>query len=140
MYDFTKSEMEKIEDNLMSYISNFGKPRIERSDDGNGFYVFTDNSDSWRQYCYNIDYLNGWLYGCVQAIHGNPKRNEEAKKMMESAGFRERYAVMNGERETKTIRNHKCYTFVYSDDAEYQDANGATYNTVTNTWINQKER
>lgn len=25
------------------------------------------------KYCYNIDYLNGWLYGCVQAACGNPK-------------------------------------------------------------------
>ena len=25
---------------------------------------------SWTQYCYNIDYLNGWLYGAVQAVNG----------------------------------------------------------------------
>ena len=30
MYDFTKNEMEIIKDNLMSFIANFGKPRIER--------------------------------------------------------------------------------------------------------------
>ena len=64
-----KSEMEIIKDNLVSFIANFGKPRIERGDDGKGFYVFTDNSDSWKQYCYNIDYLNGWLYGCVQTTN-----------------------------------------------------------------------
>lgn len=74
MYDFTKNEMEIIKDNLMSFIANFGKPRIERSDYGESFYVFTDDSDSWRQYCYNIDYLNGWLYGCVQTACGNLKR------------------------------------------------------------------
>ena len=136
MYDFTKSEMEKVEDNLMSYISNFGKPRIKRSDDGNGFYVFSDNSDSWRQFCYNIDYLNGWLYGCVQAIHGNPRRNEEFYYMMMDGGYRERFAVLYGTIEVKVIRTHKCYVFTYSSDIEYQDANGATYDTVTNTWIN----
>lgn len=27
-------------------------------------------SGSWTQYCYNIDYLNGWLYGAVQAANG----------------------------------------------------------------------
>lgn len=32
MYDFTKNEMEIIKDNLMSFIANFGKPRIERGD------------------------------------------------------------------------------------------------------------
>lgn len=80
MYDFTKNEMEIIKDNLMSYIANFGKPRIERGDDGEGFYVFTDNSDSWRQYCYNIDYLNGWLYGCVQAACGNPKQDKKNER------------------------------------------------------------
>lgn len=27
-------------------------------------------SGSYTQYCYNIDYLNGWLYGAVQAVNG----------------------------------------------------------------------
>ena len=46
MYDFTKNEMEIIKDNLMTFIANFGKPRIKRGDDGESFYIFTDNSDS----------------------------------------------------------------------------------------------
>ena len=37
-------------------------------------HVFTSKERyeqySWTQYCENIDYLNGWLYGCVQAING----------------------------------------------------------------------
>ena len=37
MYDFTKNEMEIIKDNLMSFIANFGKPRIKRGDDGESF-------------------------------------------------------------------------------------------------------
>ena len=74
MYDFTKNEMEIIKDNLMAFIANFGKPRIKRGDDGESFYIFTDDSDSWRQYCYDIDYLNGWLYGCVQAANGIMKK------------------------------------------------------------------
>ena len=103
MYDFTKNEMEIIKDNLMSFIANFDKPRIERGDDGKSFYVFTDDSDSWIQYCYNIDYLNGWLYGCVQAACGNPKRDEEMREMCDSASFRERYAILYGEREKKIL-------------------------------------
>jgi hypothetical protein len=136
MYDFTKNEMEMIKDNLRAFIANFGYPRITRGDDGESFYVFTDDSDSWRQYCYNIDYLNGWLYGCVQTACGNPKRDEEMRTMCDNAGFRERYAIMHGEREIKTINSHKCYVFTYSDDIEYQDANGATYDTVAKSWIN----
>lgn len=135
MYNFTNGEMEIVKDNLQVYIANFGKPRIERGDDGKSFYVFTDDSDSWRQYCYNIDYLNGWLYGCVQTIHGNPKPDKEMREMCDSAGWRERFAILYGEKEVKNIRDHKCYVFSYSSDVEYQDANGATYDTVTKKWI-----
>ena len=135
MYDFTKNEMEIVKDNLQAFIANFGKPRIERGDDGESFYVFTDDSSSWRHYCYNIDYLNGWLYGCVQTVNGNPKRDEEMRTMCDSASFRERYALMNGEMETQIIKGHKCYKFRYSSKDEYQDANGATYDTVTESWI-----
>ncbi|MCI5603666.1 MAG: hypothetical protein MR361_09275, partial [Clostridiales bacterium] len=85
-------------------------------------------------YCYNIDYLNGWLYGCVQAACGNPKRDEEMREMCDSASFRERYAILYGERKTKNINGHKCYVFTYSEDDEYQDANGALYDTVTKSW------
>ena len=135
MYDFTKNEMEIVKDNLQAFIANFGKPRIERGDDGKSFYVFTDNSDSWRQYCYNIDYLNGWLFGYVQAACGNPKRDEEMREMCNKAGCRERYAILYGEIELKNIRGHKCYVFTYPEDDEYQDANGVTYDTVTESWI-----
>ena len=31
--------------------------------------------------------------------------------MCDNAGFRERYAIMNGEREIKTINSHKYYGF-----------------------------
>ncbi len=43
--------------------------------------VYTDeqraDSGSWTQYCYNIDYLNGWLYGAVQAVNGIMKPVEK---------------------------------------------------------------
>ena len=48
-----------------------GRPN---TDYGKGFYIYTDEqraeSGCWAQYCYNIDYVNGWLYGAVQAING----------------------------------------------------------------------
>ena len=70
----TKKQMEKIEDNLRAYKNNFDYIEIEKEQCGKGFYVFTSKERyeqyCWTQYCENIDYLNGWLYGCVQAING----------------------------------------------------------------------
>lgn len=68
----TKRQLEKISDNLRAYEHNFEKPFIEGADYGGGFYVYRNESDykngnSWVQFCNNIDYLNGWLYGAVQA-------------------------------------------------------------------------
>ncbi len=69
-----KRQKEIIKDNLNAYIANFGFIVIEKEDYGKGFYVFTSEErkeqGSWTQYCYNIDYLNGWLYGAVQAVNG----------------------------------------------------------------------
>lgn len=74
----TKREQEIIKDNLRAFVNNFGKVRIEKEDYGRGFYVFSPaDSESWVQYCYNIDYLNGWLYGCVQAVNRMVKPIEE---------------------------------------------------------------
>ena len=70
---FTRSQMENISDNLRAYLANFSYLKIVKADYGKGFYVYTDEqraeSGSWTQYCYNIDYLNGWLYGAVQAVN-----------------------------------------------------------------------
>lgn len=68
-----------IENNLNAYVANFGYIRIDKEGSGNGFYVFTDRDrsyDGWTQYCYNVDYLNGWLYGAVQAANGVMKKSQ----------------------------------------------------------------
>lgn len=72
----TTRQNEIIADNLQAFTANFGAPRIERADYGSGLYVYYPaNSDSYIQYCYDINYLNGWLYGCVQgAIRGEFKK------------------------------------------------------------------
>lgn len=79
----TKRQKEIIKDNLNAYIANFDYISIEKEDCGKGFYVFTDEerkeSGSWTQYCYNIDYLNGWLYGAVQAVNGIMKPTKKGK-------------------------------------------------------------
>lgn len=65
----TKRQREIIADNLRAFQANFGDVRIEDADYGGGFYVFyPTESDTWIQYCYDIDYLNGWLYGVVQGV------------------------------------------------------------------------
>ena len=70
----TNAEKEIVRDNLRAYINNFGYLHIEREECGDGFYVFTDverkETGRYTQFCYNIDYLNGWLYGAVQAVNG----------------------------------------------------------------------
>ena len=51
-------------------------------------------------------------------------------------GYRERYAMIHGRKETKTEKGHKIWIFRYSPDDEYQDANGATYDATTGRWVN----
>lgn len=70
----TTRERELINDNMQAFIHNFGPVKIE----GNyttGFYVFYPaEADSYIQYCYDISYLDGWLYGVVQgAVRGEFK-------------------------------------------------------------------
>ena len=61
---------ETIKDNLNAFIANFGSVRIEKEECGRGYYVYVPaDAESYIQYCYNKDYLNGWLYGCVQAAN-----------------------------------------------------------------------
>lgn len=64
---FTKEEFETVEDFLEAFEHNYGEIRIERYRKEEGFYVFFPyNAESYIQYCYNADYLNGWLYGVIQ--------------------------------------------------------------------------
>ena len=65
----TKSQEEKIKNHLKAFENNFGEVRIER--EYSGIYVFHPaDSEHYVQRCPNVDYLNGWLYGCVQAGNG----------------------------------------------------------------------
>lgn len=62
-------------------------------------------------------------------------RSPEMKTAYENGGYRERYAMENGNKGMLYINGHKCYKYTYSTSKEYQDANGATYDTVTRSWI-----
>ena len=57
-------------------------------------------------------------------------------KAYNAGGFRERYAMEHGNKTTLIINGRKCYKFTYSAKEEYQDANGATFDTVRGVWIN----
>ena len=52
------------------------------------------------------------------------------------AGYRELYAIKHGNKQVIFINGHKCYKWTYSTAIQYQDANGATFDTVTLKWIN----
>ena len=71
---FTRAQMELIHDNLRAYLANFGYLKIVKADYGGGFLVYTDEQraeyGNYTHYCYSFDYLNGWLYGAVQAVNG----------------------------------------------------------------------
>lgn len=60
----------------------------------------------------------------------------EMREAYAAAGFRERFAMMNGNKTIIYICGHKCFKFTYSEKDIFQDANGAIYNTVTKKWIN----
>ena len=63
-------------------------------------------------------------------------RSSEKQAAYNAGGFRERYAMEQGNATITYINGEKCIKYTYSTKAEYQDANGATYNTVRKQWIN----
>ena len=51
------------------------------------------------------------------------------------AGYRERYAMKNGNKREVYVNGHRCFKFTYSSREEYQDANGALWDTVRKEWV-----
>ena len=62
-------------------------------------------------------------------------RSVEMRTAYNAGGFRERYAMENGNKTALYINGEKCFKFTYSQHKEYQDANGAIYNTIRKCWI-----
>lgn len=58
------------------------------------------------------------------------------KKAYNAGGFRERYAMEHGAPRVIIINGNKCIQWIYAPSATYQDANGATFDTVRGVWIN----
>ena len=61
--------------------------------------------------------------------------SNELREAYRLAGFRERFAMDNGNRSTLYINGAKCYKWTYSAALEYQDANGAIYDTARRAWV-----
>lgn len=61
-------------------------------------------------------------------------RSAEMKTAYENGGYRERHAMENGNKSIVYVNGNKCYKFTYSEHKEYQDANGALYDTVEKRW------
>ena len=62
-------------------------------------------------------------------------KSSETMKAYAAAGFRERYAMKHGNKSVIFVNGHKCLKYTYSKHKEYQDANGATFDTVRGVWI-----
>ena len=62
-------------------------------------------------------------------------RSPEMKEAYELAGYREKYAMEHGNKSIVYVNDRKCFKFTYSEKAEYQDANGALYDTIAACWI-----
>lgn len=62
-------------------------------------------------------------------------RKKDMKKAYELAGYREAYAMEHGNKSIVYVNGRKCFKFTYSENEEYQDANGALYDTMAARWI-----
>lgn len=58
------------------------------------------------------------------------------KKAYNAGGYRERYAMQHGAPRAVIINGNKCIIWYYAPSDPYQDANGATFDTVRGVWIN----
>lgn len=61
--------------------------------------------------------------------------SKEMQEARAAAGWRENYAIEHGNKTVIYVNGEKCLKFTYSKFAEYQDANGAIYNTVRRCWV-----
>ena len=64
----TENQKKIIARNFSAFVHNFGTVRIEKVPNAGFVVYFPADSDTYIQYCKNIHYLNGWLYGCVQGF------------------------------------------------------------------------
>ncbi len=63
-------------------------------------------------------------------------KDDTAKSMYDGAGYREKYAMLNGIPQLIYVREHECIEFALDENDDFQVANGALYDTVDKKWIN----
>lgn len=62
-------------------------------------------------------------------------KSKEMIAAYENGGYRERYTMENGRKSIIYVNGHKCFKFTYSKWKDFQDGNGAIFDTVTENWI-----
>jgi hypothetical protein len=60
--------------NYPAFETHFEACNITRIN--NVYYVYYENVNEWIQ-CGSKEYINGWLYGCVQTVCGQAKKKED---------------------------------------------------------------
>lgn len=69
-------EIERIKKNAGAFEYWFPELTIVGSMYDKSFFVYISGRKEYIQHCYNIDYLNGWLYGAVQTVVGQLQAKE----------------------------------------------------------------
>lgn len=53
----------------------------------------------------------------------------------QTAGWREKYAMKNGNKNIKYVNGRVLYVWTYNKYRKYQDANGATFDATNGRWV-----
>lgn len=67
---------------------------------------------------------------------GKRFRNPAMQGAWDNGGYRERYAMENGNRSVLYMEGRELWRFTYSKYKPHQDANGATYDATHRRWVN----
>lgn len=66
----TEKQREEIKRNYNAFVANFGPVDIERQIPGKGFFIYYPATDeTYTHYAPSLAYVDGWLYGAVQAVN-----------------------------------------------------------------------
>ena len=66
--ELTPKELEKIQRNLKAFLFHFKPITIKKNTYNKCYFIYQEKEpDHNIQMCESIQYLNGWLYGAVQA-------------------------------------------------------------------------
>lgn len=103
---------------------------------------YDPDTESVETVCYRDD--------CLHVVYFDTKAEAKAfcedygkycvdkrTKMWRDAGYRERYAMEHGYVRPSGLKaDDSCIEFVYPHWVDYQDANGAIYDTIEHRWVN----